>query len=208
MKNIAMTSLCFISSLGLLSACATQPVAEITPVLEGNYVLDPTHARVNWSLSHAGLSQYTARFDDVEGTLSFNANDPTQSRVDIRIDPNSVSTGLEGFDKTLAESDRYFDANTYPEIRFVSTSIRKTSDTTGLITGDLTLRGVTKPVTLNTTFNGAGKSFGNPGETLGFSAKGDFLRSDFGMTHLITLANIGDKITLNIEAEFNEAQDE
>ena len=195
-------------SLGILSACATPPVAKVTPALQGNYVLDPTHARVNWSLSHAGLSQYTARFDDVEGTLRFDADNPTQSRVDIRIDPNSISTGLEKFDEMLATSDRYFDANTYPEIRFASTSIRKTSETTGLITGDLTLRGVTKPITLDTTFNGAGKSFGNPGETLGFSAKGDFLRSDFGMTHLITLANIGDKITLNIEAEFNEAQDE
>jgi len=207
MKNILSTTFFAVLSLGVLSACATPPVTSVTTALKGNYVLDPTHARVNWSLSHAGLSNYTARFDDVKGTLAFDPDNPTQSQVDIRIDPKSVSTGLEGFDTTLAESSRYFDADTYPEIRFVSTSIRQTSETTGLITGNLTLRGVTKPITLDTTFNGAGKSFGNPGETLGFSAKGEFLRSDFGMDYLIKLANIGDKITLNIEVEFNEAQE-
>jgi len=75
----------------------------------------------------------------------------------------------------------------------------------GQVTGDLTLRGVTKPVTLDVTYNGAGKSFGHPGATLGFSAIGKINRSDWGMDYL-TNFGIGDEVTLRIEAEFNEKQ--
>ena len=111
------------------------PVTETAELKAGNYVLDPQHARVNWSLSHAGLSQYTARFDEVSGALEFDPADPEASRLDIRINPKSVSTGLPEFDETLATSGNYFDADTYPEIRFASSQITKTSETTGQITG-------------------------------------------------------------------------
>lgn len=190
----------------LLSGCATPPDPSPKAAPQGEYVLDPAHASVVWSLSHAGLSQYTARFDKITGALDFDPDAPENSRVDIIIDPMSVHTGLPDFDMTIATDSKYLDAENYPEIRFTSTSIQVTGEKTGLITGDLTLRGVTKPVTLETTFNGVGKSYGHPGETLGFSAKGEFLRSDFGLDYLITLGNIGDKITLRIETEFNEAK--
>jgi len=189
-----------------LMGCATPPAQTPTAAPAGNYVLDPTHASVTWSLSHAGLSNFTARFDDISGALEFDPDSPANSRVDIRIDPKSVNTGLPDFDDTLATSGNYFDADTYPEIRFVSNDIEITGENSGLITGELTLRGVTKPVTLKTKFNGAGKSFGNPGTTLGFSAETEILRSEWGMDYLIRLANIGDKVTLRIEAEFNEKQ--
>ena len=201
MMRIFITSLVFMG----FAACATQPVVEPTAAPAGNYTLDPTHASVTWSLSHAGLSNYTARFDDISGALNFTPDAPQNSTVDIRIDPKSVSTGLPKFDEEIATSGKYFDAETFPEIRFVSTNIKLTGDTTGLITGDLTVKGVTKPVTLDVTFNGAGKSFGNPGKTLGFSATTSFLRSDYNMGHLVSFG-IGDEVTLRIETEFNEAQ--
>lgn len=188
-----------------LAACATPPVIAPSAAPAGNYKLDPTHASVTWSLSHAGLSNYTARFDDISGALDFQSTAPETSSVDIRIDPRSVSTGLPKFDEEIATSGNYFDANKFPEIRFVSTDIKLTGDAKGLITGDLTLKGVTKPVTLDVTFNGAGKSFGNPGKTLGFSATTSFLRSDYNMGHLVSFG-IGDEVTLRIETEFNEAQ--
>lgn len=195
----------FISLCLGLTACAAAPVKIASQAPSGNYRLDPTHASVTWSLSHAGLSNYTARFDSISGALNFDAASPETSSVDIRIDPKSVSTGLEKFDEELATSGRYFDSEAYPDIRFVSTGITVTSETTGTITGDLTLKGVTKPLTLNTVFNGAGKSFGNPGKTLGFSATGKFNRSDFNMGHLVAFG-IGDEVTLRIETEFNEAK--
>ena len=189
----------------LLVACATPPNIEPSAAPTGNYTLDPTHASVIWSLSHAGLSNYSARFDDITGALNFNADAPQTSQVDIRIDPMSVNTGLPDFDETIATGENFFNAAKYPEISFVSTAINLTGETTGTITGDLTFRGVTKPVTLETTFNGAGKSFGNPGKTLGFSAVTTFKRSEFGLTHLVAFG-IGDEVTLRIETEFNEAQ--
>lgn len=187
-----------------LSACAAAPTQIASQAPSGNYRLDPTHASVTWSLSHAGLSNYTARFDTISGALNFDSAAPENSSVDIRIDANSVSTGLAKFDTELATSGNFFKAETYPEIRFISTGITVTGETTGLITGDLTLKGITKPLTLKTVFNGAGKSFRNPGKTLGFSATGSFKRSDFNMGHLVAFG-IGDKVTLKIETEFNEA---
>lgn len=188
-----------------LPACYSPPKVAPAAALSGNYVLDPAHASVVWSLSHAGLSQYTARFDDISGALSFDPANPSASRVDIRIDPASVSTGDPEFDETVGKGGKYFDAGAFPEIRFVSTNINVLSESTGTITGDLTFRGVTKPVTLNTTYNGAGKSFGHSGKTLGFSATGMIKRSDFGLSYLSNFG-IGDDVSLVIEAEFNEAQ--
>ena len=192
-------------SLVLFTACATAPVLDVASAPEGAYVLDPAHASVNWSLSHSGLSFYTARFDEISGALDFDPAAPTNSRLDVRINPNSVSTGDTEWDETLATDGKYFDGETYPEIRFTSTSATTKTKTTGQVTGDLTLRGITKPVTLDVTYNGAGKSFGNPGATLGFSAIGTLNRSEWGMDYL-TSFGIGDEVTLRIEAEFNEAQ--
>ena len=161
-------------ALFLFSACATPPDPSPQAAPRGDYKLDPTHTSVLWSLSHTGLSQYTARFDDITGALDFDPNAPENSRVEIVIDPMSVNTGLPEFDKTIAMDGKYLDAEKFPDIRFTSTSIRLTDKNSGLVTGDLTLRGVTKSVTLETRFNGVGKSFGHAGETIGFSATGAF----------------------------------
>lgn len=185
-----------------LMSCTTPPATTLTPAVTGNYVLDPAHASVTWSISHAGLSNYTARFDDISGTLNFDAGAPTQSVVDIRIDPKSVSTGLSAFDETIANDRRYFSAEDHPEIRFLSTEIAVTGESRADITGDLTFRGEIRPVTLAVIYNGAGSSFGHPGKTLGFSASGEINRSDFGLTYLKNFG-IGETVKLRIEAEFN-----
>lgn len=188
----------------LVSACASPPKLELTPKINGNYTLDPTHTSVIWSISHVGLSNYTGRFDRAEGELIFDAEKPENSRLDVIIDATSLSTGLPSFDEELIYDQKYLDAETYPDIRFSSTKVEKISENTGKVTGNLTLKGKTEPMTLIVTFNGAGKSFGNPGETLGFSAKGELSRSSFGLTHLISFG-IGDEVSLRIETEFNEA---
>ncbi|MEP6342796.1 MAG: YceI family protein [Maricaulaceae bacterium] len=188
-----------------LAACYTPPDTSVSELKAGNYVLDPTHASVVWSLSHAGLSNYQARFDSIEGTLNFDPSAPTTSQLDIRIDPNSVSTGLPDFDETIATDNRYFNAEVHPDIRFTSTQINVNGDARGTVTGDLTFRGVTNPVTLDVTFNGAGKSFGHAGDTLGFSATATLDRTEFGLTYLSNFG-IGKEVKLRIEAEFNEAE--
>ena len=188
-----------------LMSCAAAPSIELKPAITGNYVLDPAHASVTWSISHVGLSNFTARFDDITGTLRFDADAPKNSVVDIRIDPKSVNTGLPTFDETIANDSRYFNAEKYPEIRFLSTAITVTGEAKANITGDLAFRGETRPVTLDVTFNGAGSSFGHLGQTLGFSAKGEINRSEYGLTYLKNFG-IGEIVSLKIEAEFNEAK--
>ena len=197
--KIALLSLC----TSLLASCFSPP--EISPLAapQGDYVLDPAHASVVWSVKHAGLSNYTARFDDISGALSFDPEIPENSKVDIIIDPNSVNTGDPDFDEEIATKGNYFDSGQYPQIRFISKNIEITSQNTGKITGNLTFRGSTLPITLDTVFNGAGKSFGHKGKTLGFSATATLTRSAFGFDHLINFG-IGDEVKLVIETEFNE----
>ncbi len=194
-----------ISAAILLSACYTAPDLAPSPQLDGNYVLDPEHTSVIWSVSHVGLSNYSARFDKVTGTLNFDGNMPERSQIDIYVEAASVSTGLPDFDKTIAFDKGYFDAKEHPIIRYRSTNIVMLDDQSGQVTGDLTFRGQTHPVTLDVTFNGAGKSFGHKGETLGFSATASLNRSDWGLTKLKNFG-IGETVTLKIETEFNEAQ--
>jgi polyisoprenoid-binding protein YceI len=112
---------------------------------------------------------------------------------------------LPKFDDTIANDSRYFNAREHPEIRFISTAITVTGEAMADITGELTFRGETRPVTLDVVFNGAGSSFGHPGDTLGFSAVGEINRSDFGLTYLKNFG-IGEIVKLRIEAEFNEAK--
>ncbi len=187
----------------LLVSCYTPPNIERTDALAGNYQLDPSHTSIVWRVSHVGLSNYTARFNTINGTLVFDPLSPKQSKVDIIIDPASISTGDTDFDETIGQRSSYFNAGKYPEIRFISRTISLTGENTGIIVGDLTFRGISKSLRLNVKFNGAGKSFGHKGKTLGFSATGTLSRSDFGLS---TLSNfgIGDEISLRIEAEFNE----
>ena len=187
----------------ILSSCFTPPDTSPAPELKGNYILDPAHASLVWRISHVGMSNYTARFDKISGQLTFDPTNPAKSQVFIKIDPKSVSTGDPDFDKTIAMGAAYFNAEKFPDITFTATQIELTGENTGVITGNLNFRGQTNPVVLNTVFNGAGKSFGHKGKTLGFSADGTFSRSDFGLTTLKSFG-IGDEISVHIEAEFNE----
>lgn len=205
MKPLLLISVSAIFSVAILSACVSTAIQSPKDVPAAAYVLDPAHARLNWSIDHRGLSKYTARFDSLVGALDFDPAAPEKSYVFIKIDPASVSTGDVTFDTKIATDTSYFDAGAFPEITFESTSIVVTSDTTGDITGDLTFLGVTQPVTLSTTFNGVADSFMKPGRTIGFDATGSFKRSDFGLTHLLNLG-IGDEITLDISVEFNETE--
>ena len=195
---------CIVSAFWL-SGCYTAPDLAPRPEISGNYVLDPEHSSVIWSVSHVGLSNFTGRFDQIEGQLEFNSENPEQSKIFIQIDPTSVSTGLPDFDKTIGLKSDYFNGDEYPAIVFVSDSISITGENTGQISGDLQFRGRSHLFVLDVTYNGAGKSFGHPGETLGFSATGQLNRSDWGLTTLKNFG-IGELVTLRIETEFNEAR--
>ena len=174
----------------------------------GVYQIDPAHSSVTWRVNHIGLSKYTARFTDVDARLGYDPEAPENSSLIVTIDPKSVDTDFPfpdqvDFDQEIAMGEGWLNAGEHPEIKFVATGVERTGETTGTMTGDLTLLGVTKPVTLDVTFNGAyEKQPFNQKPALGFSAKGTVQRSAFGMDTYVP--NIGDEVELLIEAEFNQ----
>jgi polyisoprenoid-binding protein YceI len=186
------------------------PVAIDAPT--GAYTLDPTHTSVIVRANHFGLSNYTLRLTGVAGTLNFDAANPTQSSVNVTMAADSVQTeyvGARDFDDEL-ENSEWLDAANHPQITFVSTGVELTGPNTGRMTGDLTLRGQTHPITLDVTYNAGYRQhpMGFPMALLGFSARGTFKRSDYGMNVLLP-ANTGgvgvsDDVAIEIEAEFTQ----
>lgn len=189
-----------------LAGCAitaTQSVAAIQTAGAGAYALEKPHASLTWRVKHMGLSNYTARFADFDATLDFDPGNVEASKVKAVINPLSVKTDHP----TDAEWDTrigrdLFRAEQFPQIVFESTSVRKTGEFTGVLTGNLSFLGVTKPVTLGVTFNGAAKAAAlyQGRDAVGFSARGSLKRSDFGSTRYA--AFVGDEVEIIIEAEF------
>ncbi len=199
-------------------AAATEaaPAAEVAYGKAATYKIDPTHASITWRVNHFGLSNYTARFKNFDATLTFNPADVAANAVEATIDPASVETDYPGdykaghadspyasWNEDLAKNPQWFNATAHPLITFKSTAATQTSPTTGTLTGDLTFLGVTKPVTLDVTYNGVAQMPWAPDQDkIGFSAKTTLKRSDFGMAAYIP--NIADDVEVVIEAEFAE----
>jgi polyisoprenoid-binding protein YceI len=127
----------------------------------------------------------------------------SKSRVSISIDAASIDTTLPELDEELKGAD-FFDVAVYPEITFQSTAYEETSDNSGRLTGDLSVRGITNPVTLDVTINSAAMNPLNRREMIGFSGTGTFNRSDFGMEAYLPM--IGDELSLALQVEFEKAK--
>lgn len=189
-------------SLALLCA----PVASAAPSIDpekmpaGTYVLDPQHASLIARVSHGGFSAYTIRFRITEARYSWDPASPQTSQVEATVDPASFDSGLGKADAAMAE--RFLEVERFPTARFVSTSIQPGEGGKGTMTGDLTLHGVTRPVTFDVTWNGYDS--GIFGRRSGFSARGVFKRSDFGIDSLLRppLGFVGDEVELILELEF------
>jgi len=208
MKRLIAT-LAASAAIALAPAAIAQDDAATPPA--GAYALDKTHAYLTWNVSHNGLSTYTGAFTDFDANLEFDPANPAGSLINLSINPATIETnypiepkGSEWEDE-LANDDKFLNADTHPEVTFTSTSVEVTGDATGKVTGDLTLLGVTKPVTLDVTYNGSADLPWMGGLILvGFTAEGVVKRSDFGMTAL--LPNIGDDVSIRFSGEFVQAQ--
>lgn len=172
----------------------------------GVYKIDPAHTNLSFRVSHLGYSHYTAGFDKVDGTLQFDPAKPSAMSLDVTIDPRSLdlNTPPAGFLEELL-GKTFFDAAAFPSMTFKSTKVEVTGPKTADVTGDLTLHGVTKAVTLATTFNGGYAANAFDGARIGFSAKGSLKRSDFGMGSGLpapgTNFGVGDTVEITIETE-------
>ncbi|MDO6964794.1 YceI family protein [Rhizobium alvei] len=175
------------------------------PAPSGHYIADIAHTSVTWKISHFGLSNYTARFVMAKAVLDWNAEEPTQSKLEVSIDPSSVRTDFpapqeEDFDRKIA-TDKAFLAG--QPITFVATSIEKTDDRNGRVTGDLTFRGQTHPATMEVTFNGSFAK--HPMEKvakLGFSGTLVIDRTKWGLD--FALPALGRDVSVTIETEFSQ----
>lgn len=189
---------------------AEEPVAQVpVEVPSGEYTLDRNHSTVTARVSHFGLTNYVLRFNGVEGTLNFNADNPEQSSVVATVDVTTLDTpylGDRNFDAELQNS-AWLDAATHPTATFRSTSVERTGPNTARVTGDLDIRGMTRPLTLDVTYNRSWRQhpLGGSSHLIGFSARGTLRRSELGMTELQPRGGddgVGDEVEILIEAEF------
>jgi polyisoprenoid-binding protein YceI len=183
--------------VALLGAATTQVHAD-----SAEYQLEKTHVDVLFAISHLGFTQKHGSFRDLDAGLNCDPEKLEACRVDVVIRAASIDTGSEARDKDL-KSDRFFDVARYPEIRFVSRKVSSTKGNGLRVEGELTLHGVTKPLTLAGTLNKVGPNPFDKKPTLGFSAHGELKRSDFGLSGLLPM--IGDEVSITIDAEFNRA---
>jgi polyisoprenoid-binding protein YceI len=192
------------ASLTVVPAVAfAQPAMELTndpaAVQAGAYGVEPLHTRVLFSVSHMGFTTWYGEFTNVSGTLTLDPKKPADSALEIHIPVGTVSTTNAKLDGEL-KSDQWLDATQFPEMVFKSTKITETAKGAGKVTGDLTLHGVTRPVTLAVKFNGAGTNPLDKKYTAGFEVSGKIKRSDFGVKTYVPL--IGDDVDLIISAGF------
>ncbi len=184
-------------------AQATTPAAEMPA---GTYALDLSHGSLIFKVNHFGLSNYTARFERFDAKIEFDPKNIEKSKVTASVDPTSIHTAFPNpdkidFDKELSTGEKWFNAGKFPAITFVSTKIEVTGENQGRMTGNLTMLGVTKPVELDVTFNGAYAKHPMAGfPEMGFSAIGTLKRSDWGLNTFVPA--IGDDVQVFIEGEF------
>ena len=163
-----------------------------------SYTLDPVHTRVAFQVSHAGFSNPVGSFSGTTGTLEFDDKDWTGARLSAQIPIATLELGDDEWQKKILDRT-FFDAEKFPEARFVSTRVEPTGATTANVTGDLTLHGVTRPVTLAVTLNALKRHPLTLKRTAGFSATATLSRKEFGMAAWKSV--VGDEVRLIIEAE-------
>lgn len=200
------TSALLLSALLLAAPVAAQAPAN-TPaaaaaarVTAGAYKVDPAHTQVVWSLDHLGFSPLYGMFGEITGTLQLDPARLQDARLNIEIPMSGLTVTSPGFARHLATPD-LFDTAKFPTARFVSTSVRPQGNR-AVVTGNLTLHGVTKPVTLQAQFYGAGPNPRSQAQTVGFTATTTIKRSEWGLGY--GAPAVGDDTELRITAAFEK----
>ena len=192
---------------------ATSALAQdLPPPPAGTYTLDRGHTRLLFQVNHLGVSNYIGLFTEMNATLAFDPDNPAGMTLMATVNPASVETHYHDpaldFNAFLAGPD-FLDSAQFPEMTFVSTNVTLTGDASADVTGDLTLHGVTLPITLQVTYNGGygANAFDPGGARIGFSAKGSLMRGAFGIGFGIpapgTEFGVSDEVGIIIETEFS-----
>ncbi len=180
------------------AAAPAEPAVEAIKGQSGTYALDPTHTDVLVEWTHFGFSKPSAHFGISEGKLVYDADDVSKSSVEVSIPVTAIDTFVPKLDEHLKGAD-FFDAGKFPTATFKSTAVAAAGTNKLTVTGDLTVKGITKPVTLDVTLNGAGEHPMAKKQAIGFSATGTLKRTDFGVGAYAP--NVSDDVQLRITTE-------
>jgi polyisoprenoid-binding protein YceI len=175
----------------------TTPTASLT----GDYTLDTAHSRLGFVARHAMVTKVRGSFTDVTGTGHFDAEDPSNSRVEVVIQARSIDTGNADRDNHLRSND-FFDMDSYPEIRFTSTAVTANGANEYRVDGELTIKDVTKPISIDFEFTGAATDpFGN--NRIGFEGHTTINRKDWGISWNAALEAGGVLVSEKVNLEFD-----
>ena len=168
-----------------------------------NFKVDPSHTSIDFSVKHMMVSKVKGTFEDYQISLKADPDDLTTSEIEVSIDPASINTRNADRDGHLKSGD-FFDVENYPKMTFKSTDVKKISGDEYEVTGDFTIKDVTKPTTFKVIFEGQGQDpWGN--QVFGFSAEGKLDREDYGLTWNAALETggvlVGKEVKFNIELE-------
>ncbi len=186
---------------GAKNAMPTNMAPDMSKVTSGTYAVEKTHALVQWRVSHFGFNDYFGIMGNPTGTLILDKASPAKSKVTIDIPMDELYTASAQLTEHMKGKD-FFNLEAHKTAKFVSTSINDIKGPHAMITGNLTMLGVTKPVVLHTKFSGSGINQFNQKETIGFHAKATIKRSDWGMGFGVPA--IGDQVDLDISVAFEK----
>lgn len=182
-------------------AATTVAVDPALAALTGDYAIDPAHSSIGFTVRHAMVTNVRGSFGEHEGSLKLDGSNPADSTASIDVKIASVDTGIADRDGHLVSGD-FFDAEKFPLMTFRSTSAEQVGGDTYRVTGDLTIKDVTRPLAIDLEFNGSATDvYGN--ERVGFEGSADILRSDWGLTWNAALETggvmVSDKVKLNFD---------
>lgn len=177
---------------------AVASVATVSMAKPVTYTIDPTHTATVFTWDHFGFSTPAGNFSDIQGKIIVDNDKPEKSAVHVTIPLTSINTNVKTLDEHLLKAD-FFDAQKYPTITFKSTKVETKDKKNFKITGDLTIKGITKPVVLDAVLNKQAEHPMAKVPAIGFNATTSFDRSAFGVGAYVP--NVGDKITVNITTE-------
>jgi len=190
----------------LLAACGgSRDETGAAGIPSGTYAIDPSHSYVTFSYLHQGLSFPLLRATSAAGELEFDADNIQNSSVNVAIAADSIRSNIDYFDEELA-SRKFFNADKYPHITFRSDSYEPVGDSDGVLRGQVTIRGVTRPIELGVTLNDAIIHPMLEIPVVGFSATGSLNRSEFGLARGVPV--VSDTVRFQIEIEFLQGSNE
>lgn len=195
----ATAALALAAPLAAQAPAGLPGAADASRVTAGTYPVDTAHTQVTWQVNHMGFSMLQGQFGASGGSLTIDPKRPAAAKVDVTFQIDQLSVTAAPFAHHLQSKD-FFDVANNPTARFVSTKITPRGATRATVDGNLTIKGVTKPVTLDATFIGAGNNPMNKKLNVGFRATGAINRSDFGLGMAVPV--VSDRVELTINAAF------